>query len=97
MVREHAVANVEHEALGMLSAYDAKHHTQLLETLECFIANRGKYTATYEELVVHRSTLLYRLERIVELTGLDLDDRETWQHLTLSFMLRNSGGAQATR
>ena len=87
LVRSNAVSDVRHGALAALEAYDAEHHTQLLQTLEAFVRNRGSYVATYEELFIHRSTLAYRLERIESLTGIDFSDDATWTHLVLSFLL----------
>lgn len=87
LLRTQAVADVRHSALGKLGAYDAEHGTQLLETLRCFVLNHGSHVTTYQELFIHRTTLQYRLERIVEITGLDLEDKRTWSHLALSFLL----------
>jgi len=87
VLRLNTVADVRHGALDVLSAYDSAHGTQLYETLKCFVGNRGGYARTYHQLFIHRTTLQYRLERIVELCELDLDDPATWAHLQLSFLL----------
>ena len=42
-------------------------------TLETFLANDGSMAATYKQLFTHRHTIRYRLERIKELTGLDVE------------------------
>ena len=44
-------------------------------------------TATAEALFVHRSTLLYRLDRIAEIGKVDLKDADTRFHLDLSLRL----------
>jgi len=44
----------------------------LLETLECFLDNAGDVKATAQQLVVHRATLYYRLDRVESLTGLSM-------------------------
>ena len=38
-------------------------------------------------LYLHRGTLTYRLNKIHELTGLDLNDRDTVLYLDLSFRI----------
>ena len=48
--------------------------TQYYKTLECYVKCRYNAAHTAKELFIHRSTFLNRLERIKELTKLDLDD-----------------------
>ena len=70
--------------LGALADYDERKHTQLLRTLTQYLQHGGGYEATSRALSVHRSTLKYRLQRIRELTGLDLGDPETHFNLQLA-------------
>ena len=63
------------EILGSLLAYDS--NEQLIQTLEAFFDNNGNLSQAAEGLFVHRNTLIYRMERIAEITGLDLDNTET--------------------
>lgn len=64
------------ETLGPLLEYDRTQHTNLVETLTAYFAHNGNLSATAEALFVHRNTLLYRMERIREISGLDLDNPE---------------------
>jgi PucR family transcriptional regulator, purine catabolism regulatory protein len=64
------------EYLGALSDYDRKHDGELVQTLKVFLQNNAVAGAA-RELHVHRNTLLYRLERIQEITGSNLEDGET--------------------
>ena len=43
----------------------------MLETLQGFFDNNLSITQTAKALFIHRNTLLYRLERIKKVTGLD--------------------------
>ena len=43
---------------------------------------------TAKALFMHRSSVIRKLDRIIQLTGLDLDDYETRLHLMLSFELK---------
>jgi DNA-binding PucR family transcriptional regulator len=70
--------------LGALADYDERKHTELLKTLTQYLQHGGGYEATSRALSVHRSTLKYRLQRIRELTGLDLSDPETRFSLELA-------------
>ena len=62
--------------LSALADYDARQKNELLKTLEAFFACLGNLARTADMLHVHRNTLLYRLQRIKEISGLDLDDAE---------------------
>lgn len=62
--------------LATLADYDRNQDAELLKTLDAFFANLGNLTRTAEALHVHRNTLLYRLGRISEISGLDLDNAE---------------------
>ncbi|MCE0768060.1 helix-turn-helix domain-containing protein [Pseudonocardia kujensis] len=47
---------------------------RLVETLRAFLDHGGSMPRTAEALHLHRTSLYYRLERIAEITGLDLQD-----------------------
>jgi DNA-binding PucR family transcriptional regulator len=49
-------------------------HRELLRTMRTLVACRFDRGATSAALHVHRNTLAYRLRRIQEIAGLDLDD-----------------------
>jgi purine catabolism regulator len=62
--------------LAPLADYDHNQKAELLKTLEAFFDHLGNLARTAEALHVHRNTLLYRIGRIHEISGLDLDDAE---------------------
>ena len=64
------------ETLGDLVRYDREHNTDLVHTLQVFFDQNANASQTSRALYVHRNTLNYRLQRIVEITGLDLNDAE---------------------
>ncbi|MER5556913.1 helix-turn-helix domain-containing protein [Streptomyces sp. NPDC002793] len=51
-------------------------HTELARTAEVFLDRAGQAGRTATELGIHRQTLYYRLGRVQQLTGLDLNDGE---------------------
>ncbi|MCW2757210.1 MAG: PucR family transcriptional regulator [Nocardioidaceae bacterium] len=61
---------------------------RMAETLQAFLDHAGSVPATAEALHVHRTTLYYRLDKIRESTGLDLDDGHTRLVLHLGLELR---------
>ncbi|MBG0852321.1 helix-turn-helix domain-containing protein [Streptomyces spinoverrucosus] len=51
-------------------------HHELARTAEVYLDCAGQAARTAAELGIHRQTLYYRLSRVEQLTGLDLDDGE---------------------
>jgi sugar diacid utilization regulator len=49
---------------------------RLTDTLEAYLRSGGAGSATAKALHIHRTTLYYRLDRVREVTGLDIDDGE---------------------
>lgn len=70
--------------LGALLDYDARKQSELVRTLSVYLERGGNYNATAQALVVHRSTLKYRLQRIRELSGHDLNDPDSHFNLQLA-------------
>ncbi|MCX5093063.1 helix-turn-helix domain-containing protein [Streptomyces sp. NBC_00365] len=63
-------------------------HRELARTAEVFLDCAGQAGRTAAELGIHRQTLYYRLSRVEQLTGLDLDDGE--DRLLLHMALKGS-------
>ncbi|MEI6777691.1 MAG: helix-turn-helix domain-containing protein [Chloroflexales bacterium] len=74
------------ETLSKLVDYDTRQRADLMKTLEAYFSHLGNLRATSESLHVHRNTLLYRIERIKEISGMDLDNSE--EHFALWLALR---------
>ncbi|OGO06109.1 MAG: hypothetical protein A2Y73_04645 [Chloroflexi bacterium RBG_13_56_8] len=72
------------ETLGELIRYDELRGTDLLYTLEVFFDQNTNASQAAKALYVHRNTLNYRLQRIVEITGLDLNNAEARLALQLA-------------
>jgi len=62
--------------LGPLLDYDAERGTDLALTLQRYLENGCKAQRTAANMYVHFHTVNYRLRRITELTGLQLNDHE---------------------
>lgn len=63
------------EILGSLLSHDGG--AEFLRTLEAYFDSNGNLSQAAEALFIHRNTLIYRMERITEISGLDLDHTET--------------------
>jgi purine catabolism regulator len=76
-------------AIGPLIAYDAQHRTNLVETLDVYLATRRVAIAA-RRLFVHTNTLTNRLDRIAEILGPFSDDADRCLTLGLALHLRRS-------
>ncbi len=74
--------------LGPLLDYDQRQHADLIKTLEAFFACHGNLSQTAETLIVHRNTLLYRMNRINEIAQIDLVRPEIRLALHLALTIR---------
>jgi hypothetical protein len=74
------------EALQTLAAYDERHRSQLLHTLEEYLRRRGNIAAAAQTLYVHPNTLRQRLRRIQDLTDLDVAN-EDWLMIEIELKL----------
>ena len=76
-----------HEGLLELKKHDEENQTKYMETLRVYLEQHLSATQAARELFIHRSTFLYRLDRIREILQSDLDDPEEIFYLELSFRL----------
>lgn len=72
-------------ALVQLREYDEKRQTQYYKTLFEYIKQQYNASVTSQSLFIARSTFLNRLEKIIELTGIDLSSWKQRLYLTLSY------------
>jgi sugar diacid utilization regulator len=71
------------ETLETLVAYDEQYETDLVTTLDTFLDANGNVAGTAQRLFTHRHTIRYRLERVRELTGLDVASSDGREKLSL--------------
>lgn len=76
------------QTLAPLARYDASRNAELVQTLETFFNQHGNVSQTAKTLYLHRNSLLYRLERISDITGMDLDDPDDRFSLQLALKVR---------
>jgi hypothetical protein len=66
-----------------LADYDARHDTDLLETLRAFLGHDGSTTETADAMKLHRHTVGYRLSRVHEVSGLSPYESDGRERLSL--------------
>jgi sugar diacid utilization regulator len=71
------------ETVAPLVTYDEQYETELVRTLETFLDADGNVARTSEKLFTHRHTIRYRLERVKELTTLDVSSTDGRERLSL--------------
>jgi len=71
------------ETVKPLVAYDDQYETDLVRTVEAFLDNDGNVAGTAQKLFTHRHTIRYRLERVRDLSGLDVGSTDGREKLSL--------------
>jgi len=71
------------DTVAPLIAYDEQYETELVRTLETFLDADGNVAQSAQRLYTHRHTVRYRLERVRELTGLDVASTDGRERLGL--------------
>ena len=69
--------------LHELSEWDKNNNTEYAKTLQCYIKNNQNVTRTAKEISIHRSTLLYRLEKISSIMHINIDDTDAFNLFSL--------------
>ena len=85
------------ETVEPLVAYDEQYETELLGTLETFLEADGNVAGTAQRLFTHRHTIYYRLERVRELTELDVSSSDGREKLSLGLKAMRVLGISSAR
>lgn len=86
-----------HPALLRLMDYDERHGGELMETLFCYLQVAGSTARAATHLNLHKNTMLYRLNRIKEVLGMDLSSGEDIFVLQVGFRALMNLGLFAPR
>jgi len=82
-----AVTRYKSQFLSPLKEYDAKHNSNLLETLRIYLETNCNKQLTAGLMHTHYNTVVYRIARAEALLNLDLNDAETQFQLRIAFKL----------
>lgn len=83
---ENELERFYNNTLKPLVDYDNTKSTELTRTLEAYFDNNGNLKKMSDELFTHYNTVLYRVQRIEEITGMSLDNAS--ERLDLSVALK---------
>jgi purine catabolism regulator len=75
--------------LGVLIDYDATHSSELVTTPDTYLRCERSWLRTSRELGVHRQTVVYRIQRIEEMTGRRIADTATLAEFWLALRARD--------
>lgn len=81
-----------HPAIRTLIAYDQKEHSEMVKTVYEYMRHRYNATQTAKALFIHRTSMLFRLQRIELLTGIDWDSWDDRIHIAATFELMKQIG-----
>lgn len=73
--------------LHEIRAYDGTHNSELFKTLRQYVLTGKSMTRTAEQLMIHKSTVAYRLQRIRSLFPARMETPEELFRLRYSFLL----------
>lgn len=76
-----------HPAILQLMQIDKNGNSSYLETLRMYLECGQNIVQAAKRLYIHRGTMIYRMEKIREMTGLDLTSTKEQMYLLLSFHL----------
>ena len=85
------MALVSPELLAIRDA-DREKGTQYFETLKTYLLQERDIPRTAEQLIIHRTTLLYRLKKLRPMLGLDMNDPTQRLYLMLSLWILEREG-----
>ncbi|OEH94330.1 PucR family transcriptional regulator [Bacillus solimangrovi] len=83
--------NYNNTSITLLSKYDERHQTNLLETLETYLDKDCNINKASSALHVHVNTLNYRLKRISEISEIDLKDPNEKTTIYIDLKIRKYG------
>ena len=88
-INDNVPLSISAPGLETLKQYDASAGTEYYRTLEVYLREERDQTKTANILCIHRNTLIYRIKKLEELLGTDLDDDRQRFLLLLSLFLED--------
>lgn len=75
------------DTLRPLLDYDSEHKSDFTETLYLYLKSNGSIGSVSKEMFVHKNTIVYRIGKIKELLGCDLEDDDDRVRFYLACMI----------
>lgn len=80
---------LDNRYLQQLFQYDRINNSKYLQTLRVYLSNNCNVTQTARQLYLHRHTLINRLEKIEEASGLCLDDYYSRLYMSIALLFHD--------
>lgn len=91
MLKNTVSTNLAHPVLEKLKRHDARHGTEYYETLYAYLSEERSVQRAAKKLNIHKNTLVFRMGKIKEQFGIELDDTEERMRLLISYLLFEEG------
>jgi sugar diacid utilization regulator len=91
----HAVRQSVEDLLAPLAALGPTKQKDYTTTLRVYLENNRSVSRTAEQLFVHRNTVTYRIGRILDVLGVDLDDPNQYLAVYLACFAQSMPGRSA--
>lgn len=88
-INDNVPLSISAPGLEALKRYDASAGTEYYRTLAVYLREERDQTKTANILCIHRNTLIYRIKKLEELLGTDLDDERQRFFLLFSLYLED--------
>lgn len=85
---ENELGRFYENTLKPLADYDELKSTELVRTLDAYFENNGNLKKMSDELFTHYNTVLYRVQRIEEITGMSLDNASERLNLNVALKIK---------
>ncbi|MDD3173349.1 MAG: PucR family transcriptional regulator ligand-binding domain-containing protein [Herbinix sp.] len=82
------LSTIYNRNLGILEQYDMEHDTDYINTLRLYLLSDCNLIKTASRLFTHRNTIVYRIGKIKELLGTELDNSSVKFELLMSFYIK---------
>lgn len=88
-VRHELLDEYSNEYLGELEEFDAENETDMLQTLQVYIAENGNLKSTADQLFIHINTLRNRIKKIESILHIDFQNYEDLVNVYISLKIKN--------
>ncbi|AET68146.1 hypothetical protein Desor_2596 [Desulfosporosinus orientis DSM 765] len=76
-----------HDSVLRIAEHDKQNNSSLLQTLKIYLMQEKSLLAASQELHIHRNTLVYRLNKLEQLSSMDLNSPNIRLHVILSCLI----------